>query len=73
MTMSKRESRLASVFFFPNGMVAVCDQDGHQMPQFQGTRGEALQKMRGADLSGLCEVRGVSEQELRLCLEVADG
>ena len=27
---------IASIYVFPNGMVAVCDQFGQQMPGYQG-------------------------------------
>ena len=30
------EKRIKSVFRFNNGMVAVCDQFGNQMPNYQG-------------------------------------
>ncbi len=38
-------SRIASVFLFPNGMVAVCDERGQQMPEYQGEWNE-----KGADI-----------------------
>ena len=31
---------IASIFVFPNGMVAVCDQFGQQMPAYQGAWAE---------------------------------
>jgi hypothetical protein len=40
--------RIAAVFVFPNGMVAVTDQHGEQWPEFQGHRDEALPRIREA-------------------------
>lgn len=31
-----------SIFFFDNGMVAVCDANGQQMPKYQGRTDKAL-------------------------------
>lgn len=35
------------VFLFPNGMVAVCDSEGHQIPELQGFFLEAIPKLVG--------------------------
>jgi len=44
----KDARRIAAVFVFPNGMVAVTDQHGEQWGEFQGRREEALPKIREA-------------------------
>lgn len=36
------ERRIKTVFVFPNGQVAVCDQFGEQMPEYQGTAEEKV-------------------------------
>lgn len=33
---STKEILIKSVFVFPNGMCAVCNQDGQQIPELQG-------------------------------------
>lgn len=40
--------RIKTVIAFPNGMVAVCDQFGEQMPEYQGERNEMLPKIMAA-------------------------
>lgn len=40
--------RIASVFIFPNGNVAVCDQFGEQMPEYQGKWEEIKDKLLAA-------------------------
>ena len=37
---------IRDVFVFPNGMIAVCDQNGEQMPFFQGRKEEAMPKIK---------------------------
>ena len=32
-----QKKSIKSVFLFPNGNVAVCDEHGQQMPEYQGT------------------------------------
>ena len=34
--MSEEKLRIENVYCFPNGMVAVTDQFGQQMPKYQG-------------------------------------
>jgi hypothetical protein len=38
--------RIAAVYVFKNGMVAVFDQWGIQLPFFQGKRSEAMPKIK---------------------------
>lgn len=42
---------IASVFYFPNGNVAVCDQFGQQMPEFQAGTGKEMQPLIDAQLA----------------------
>ncbi len=35
---------IMSLFIFPNGMVAACDKEGQQMPEYQGEVGKVLLK-----------------------------
>jgi len=42
------DRRITTVYSFPNGMVMVFDQDGKQMPEFQGRREDALPKIKAA-------------------------
>lgn len=44
--MPKEKRRIKSVFVFANGMVAVCDQYGEQMPRYQGRWDEKEAKIR---------------------------
>jgi len=38
--------RITTVFVFPNKMVAVCDQNGQQMPFFQGRKDEVMPRIK---------------------------
>ena len=38
--------RISTVFVFPNAMVAVCDQNGEQMPFFQGRKEVAMHRIK---------------------------
>ncbi len=42
---------IASVFYFPNGNVAVCDQFGQQMPEYQGGTGKEMQPIIDAQIT----------------------
>ena len=47
--MKAEEPRsIKAVFVFPNGMCAVTDQKGEQMPDYQGRWSEVEQKVRAA-------------------------
>ena len=51
-----------SVMFFPNGTVAVCDERGEQMPEFQhGCHKCTIERLEAAEysLSDMQEVLGV--------------
>ena len=37
---------IKTVFVFPNGMVVVCDQNGVQMPYFQGEKVKAMPRIK---------------------------
>lgn len=43
---------ITSVYSFSNGMLAVFDQYGQQMPDYQGPAAEYLPKVRGAGFAG---------------------
>jgi hypothetical protein len=49
-----------SVFFFPNGMAAVCDFDGQQIGPLQGRHAFTVSKLKeiGYDWHDLPEVQG---------------
>jgi hypothetical protein len=36
------------IFFFPNGMCAVCDLNDKQIAEYQGTHAESLEKLKKA-------------------------
>ena len=36
---------IANVFLWSNGMVTACDQDGHQLPEYQGRLDHVLDKV----------------------------
>jgi len=44
--MRNYKHRIKSVFVFQNGMVAVCDQNGEQMPYFQGEKAKAIPRIK---------------------------
>lgn len=41
----KPTAALKSIFFYPNRMVAVCDERGEQVPRYQGEQKDALAAM----------------------------
>lgn len=45
MKTTKEQPRIKTVFQFGNGMVAVTDQYGEQMPDYQGTLEEVRDKI----------------------------
>jgi hypothetical protein len=50
-----------SIFFFPNGNVAVCDQYGQQMPKYQGSNhNDAVRLLEedGYDWKHLADING---------------
>lgn len=51
-TEVKEELYIASVFRFPNDMIAVCDQYGKQMPDYQRPFGEIQIKLEQSKLLG---------------------
>lgn len=55
------------IILFSNGMVMAFDVTGEQMPECQGTRSQAIQKLQGVNLSN-CKfsfgVWGVSSQPI---------
>jgi len=44
--MRKYKHRITTVFVFQNGMVAVSDQHGQQMPFFQGRKQDAMPRIK---------------------------
>ena len=62
-TKATRQAEIipVSIFFFPNGMAACCDQNGEQIPKYQGRHGAAIEALKadGYDWRTLPEVRGV--------------
>lgn len=44
--MPAEKSRIENVYCFPNGMVAVTDQYGQQMPEYQGRYDEVWPKIQ---------------------------
>jgi hypothetical protein len=55
-----------SIFFFPNGMTAVLDKEGKQIPKYQGRHSEAIAALKadGFDWMTLPNVNGVPNQPL---------
>lgn len=49
--MTDQSRHIASVFYFPNGNVAVCDQFGKQMPEYQGGTGKEMQPIIDAHVA----------------------
>jgi len=47
MKGSNDREYIKTVACFPNGMMAVFNQDGHQMPDFQGKTTDMINKVRG--------------------------
>ncbi len=48
MSTSKDALRIENVYCFPNGMVAVTDQHGQQIPEYQGRYEEVWPKIEPA-------------------------
>lgn len=46
-----RQIMIKQVFLFRSGLVAVCDERGRQMPEFQGHYADIVERLRGQDLS----------------------
>lgn len=44
--------RITSVYSFTNGMTMVFDQNGKQMPEFQGLTAEVMPLIRAAGFTG---------------------
>lgn len=42
---------IKTVFLFWNGNVAVCDEHGQQLPEFQGHYSDVIERLRGQDLT----------------------
>ncbi|MBD1995199.1 hypothetical protein H6G00_00965 [Leptolyngbya sp. FACHB-541] len=51
MTNPIADNAPKEVILFTNGMVAVFNAVGEQMPDFQGERSQVIQQLRNADLS----------------------
>ena len=47
--MSRDRAKIATVLVFANGMVAVCNEHGEQMPEYQG-RWDDMREMIKRDL-----------------------
>lgn len=43
---------IKTIFLFPNGILAVCDEHGQQLPEFQQHYSEVVERLRGQDLTG---------------------
>ena len=43
--MPHDEARITSIYVFSNGMVAVCDQYGRQMTEYQGAEDEVRERL----------------------------
>lgn len=50
--MTDDQQTITSVYHFTNGMVAVFDQHGQQMPEFQGEADDVIPKIRAAGFKG---------------------
>jgi hypothetical protein len=42
---------IKDIIVFANGLLAVCDDRGEQMPEFQGRYSEVVERLRREDLS----------------------
>lgn len=47
-TNGREAARLTDVYCFDNGQVMAFDQNGQQMPQFQGARSEVWERIEAA-------------------------
>lgn len=50
-----------SVFRFPNGMIAVCDENGEQIPELQGKDTPELRKKINKLITDETELNGYSQ------------
>jgi len=58
---------IKTVTLWSNGMVMVFDDEGKQMPQYQGTRAEAAEKLKDAFLGEAKFNMAVWHEELSPC------
>lgn len=66
--MTDAERPIAGVYVFPNGMVAVFDSAGKQVPELQGTwveKRDAIRARCSAQSEWVAEVRGVSLHDVQ--------
>lgn len=52
------DAKVGAVFVFPNGMVAVTDENGEQIPELQGRMTEELRRKIEARITDETELNG---------------